>query len=56
MSCAQIDDLEDLAANLFEFDQDPVSESREKATKDRMLKKQQRREKIKLKQEAKAEE
>lgn len=51
MSCGKIDDLEDLANNIFEFE--PVDEKREKAQRDRLLKKQQKRDKIKQKNEAK---
>lgn len=54
MSCSKIDDLEDLAANIFEFE--PADEAKEKAQRERMLKKQQRRDKIKMKQEAEEEE
>lgn len=47
MSCSKIDDLEDLANNIFEFE--PTDEKREKAQRDRLLKKQQKREKIRQK-------
>lgn len=45
MSCSnKIDDLEDLANNIFEFE--PADEKREKANRDRLLRKQQKRDKI----------
>jgi threonylcarbamoyladenosine tRNA methylthiotransferase CDKAL1 len=44
MSCSKVDDLEDLADDLFEFD--PVDQVREKASHDRLLRKQQKRDKI----------
>jgi hypothetical protein len=51
MSCSKVDDLEDLANNIFEFE--PADEKREKAQRDRLLKKQQKKEKIRQKNEAK---
>ena len=47
MSCSKVDDPEDLANDIFEFE--PVDEKREKAQRDRLLKKQQKRDKIRQK-------
>lgn len=53
MSCSKVDDLEDLANDIFEFE--PVDEKREKAQRDRLLKKQQKRDKIRQKNQEKEE-
>ena len=51
MSCGKIDDLEDLAADLFEFEGE--EDSKNKPVREKVLKRQQKKEKIKQKQEAK---
>lgn len=48
MSCGKIDDLEDLAADIFEFE--PEDEIKMKPTRERVLKRQQKKEKVKQKQ------